>query len=52
MAERQGRRRKQLVDDVKETRECQKLKEEELARTVWRIRFGRIYRSVVRQITK
>jgi hypothetical protein len=52
VAGRQGRRRKQLVDDVKKTRDCQKLKEEELARTVWRIRFGRICRSVARQITK
>ena len=33
---RRGRRRKQLVDDLKETRGCWKLKEEALDRTVWR----------------
>jgi hypothetical protein len=29
-----------------------KLKEETLARTVWRIRFGRVYGPVVRQTTE
>ena len=33
---RLGRRREQLLDDVKETRGCWKLKEEALDRTVWR----------------
>jgi hypothetical protein len=32
---RQGRRRKQILYDLKETRECWKLKEEALDRTVW-----------------
>jgi hypothetical protein len=37
---RRGKRRKQLLDDLKENRR-HKLKEEALDRTVWRIRFGR-----------
>jgi hypothetical protein len=37
----QGRRRKQLLDDFKETRGYWKLKEETLDRTVWITRFGR-----------
>jgi len=37
---RRRRRRKQLLDDLKETRGNFKMKEEALARTVWRIRFG------------
>jgi hypothetical protein len=40
-----GRRRKQLLNALKET----KLKEEALDRTVWRTRFGRSYGPVVRQ---
>jgi hypothetical protein len=47
--ERGGRRRKQLLDDVKETRGYWRLKEEALDRTVWRIRFGRGYGPAVRQ---
>jgi hypothetical protein len=31
-----GRRWKQLLDDLKEIRECYKLKEEALERIVWR----------------
>jgi len=46
---RRGRRRKQLLDDVKETRGCWKLKEKALGRTLWRVRFGRSYGTVVRQ---
>ena len=38
---RQGRRRKQLLDDLKETRGYCKLKEEALHRTVWRVGFAR-----------
>ena len=49
---RRGRRRKQLLDDVKETRIYWKLTEEKLARTLWRTRFGRGYGSVVRQTTE
>jgi len=36
-----GKRRKQLQDGLTENREYWKLKEEELDRTVWRIRFVR-----------
>jgi len=41
MTERRGRRRKQPMDNLMETREYWKLKEEALARTLWRTRFGR-----------
>jgi hypothetical protein len=44
-----GRRRKQLLDDLKEKRRYWKLKEEALDRTLWRTRFGRGYGPVVRQ---
>jgi hypothetical protein len=43
-----GRRRKQLLDDLKEKRRFWKLKEEALGRTLWRIRFGRGYGPVVK----
>ena len=46
---REGKRRKQLLDDLKETRRYWKLKEKALDRTLWRTRFGRGYESVVRQ---
>jgi hypothetical protein len=36
-----GRRREQLLDDLKEKRIYWKLKEEALDRTLWRNRFGR-----------
>jgi len=49
---RQGRRRKKLLDDLKERRGYCHLKEEALDRTVWRARFGRGFVSVVRQTTK
>jgi hypothetical protein len=48
---RRGRRRKQLLDDLKEKRGYWKLEEAALDRTVWRIRFGRGYGPVVRQTT-
>ena len=38
---RRGRRRKKLLDDVKDRRGYFQLKEEALDRTMWRIRFGR-----------
>jgi hypothetical protein len=38
---RQGRRGKQLLDDLKERSEYWKLKEIALDHTLWRIRFGR-----------
>ena len=49
MTERQGRRCKQLLDDLKETRGYWKLKEKALNRTVWRIGFERSYGPVVRE---
>jgi hypothetical protein len=49
---RRGRRRKQLLDDLKEKRRYWQLKEEELDRTLWITRFGRDYGSVVRQTTE
>jgi hypothetical protein len=49
---RRGRRRKQLLDDLKGKRRYCKLKEEALDRTVWRTRFGRGYGPVVRQTTE
>jgi hypothetical protein len=49
---RQERRRRKLLDDLKERRGYSHLKEEALDRTVWRARFGRGFRPVVRQITK
>jgi hypothetical protein len=49
MTGRQGRRRKQLLDDHKEKRGYWKLKEEAVDRTMWRNRFGRGYGPVVRQ---
>jgi hypothetical protein len=49
MMGRRGRRRKQLLDDLKEKRRFCKLKEEALDRTLWRTRCGRGYGPVVRQ---
>jgi hypothetical protein len=49
---RRGRRRKHLLDDIKEKRGIRKLKEEALDRTLWRTRFGRGYGLVVRQTTE
>jgi len=46
-----GRRRKQLVDDIKKTRGYWKLTEEEPDRLLRRYRFGRGYGPVVRQTT-
>ena len=49
---RRGRRRKTLLDDLKERRGYSHLKEEALARTRWGARFGRGFGPVVRQTTK
>jgi hypothetical protein len=49
---RQGRRRRKLLEDLKERRGYSHLKEEALDRTVWRARFGRGFGPVVRQTTK
>ena len=46
---RRGRRRRKLLDDVKERRGYSHLTEEALDRTVWRARFGRGFGPVVRQ---
>jgi hypothetical protein len=51
MTGRRERRRKQLLDDLKEKRRYLKLKEEILDRTLWRTHFGRGYEPVVRQTT-
>ena len=52
MTGRQGRKRRKLLDDLKERRGYSHLKEEALDRTMWRARFGRGFGSVVRQTTK
>jgi hypothetical protein len=52
MTGRRRRRRKQLLDDLKEKRGYWKLKEEALDRTQWRIRFRRGYGPVIRQTTE
>jgi hypothetical protein len=52
MTGRRGRRRKQLLDVLKENKRYCKLKEEPLDRTLWRTRFGRGYGPVVRQTTE
>ena len=52
MTGRQGRRRRKLLDDLKEKRRYSYLKEEALDRTMWRARFGRGFGPVVRQTTK
>jgi hypothetical protein len=49
---RRGRRRKQLLADLKEKRRYWKLKQEALDRTLWRTRFGRGYGPIVRQTTE
>jgi hypothetical protein len=52
MTGRRGRRRKQLLDDLKEKKRYWKLQEEALDRTLWRTRFGRGYGPVGRQTTE
>jgi hypothetical protein len=49
---RRGRRRRKLLDDLKERRGYSHLREEALDRTMWRARFGRGFGPVVRQTTK
>jgi hypothetical protein len=49
---RRGRRRRKLLDDLKERRGYCRLKEEALARSMWRARFGRGFGPVVRQTAK
>ena len=52
MTERRGRRPKQLLDDLKKTREYWKLKGESLDCTLWRTRYKRGHGRVTRQTTK
>ena len=49
---RRGRRRKKLLDDLKDRRGYSHLKEEALDRTMWRNRFRGGFGPVVRQITE
>jgi hypothetical protein len=49
---RQERRRRKLLDNLKESRGYFHLKEEALDRTMWRARFGRDFGPVVRQTAK
>jgi len=51
VARRRGRRRKKLLDDLKDRRGYSHLKEETQDRTMWRHRFGGGFGPVVRQIT-
>jgi hypothetical protein len=52
VTERQGRRRRKLLDDLKERRGYSNFREEALDRTMWRARFGRGFGPVVRQTTE
>ena len=49
---RRGRRRKKLLDDLKDRRGYSHLKEEALYRTIWRNRFRGSFGHVVRQNTE
>jgi hypothetical protein len=49
---RQGRRRRKLLDDLKERRGYSHMKEEALHCTTWRAHFGRGFGPVVRQTAK
>jgi hypothetical protein len=49
---RRGRRRKKLLDDLKDWGGYSHLKDEALDRTLWRNRFGRGLGPVVRQNTE
>ena len=49
---RQGRRRKKLLDDLKDRRRYSHLKEEALDRTMWRNHFRGGFGPVVRQNTE
>jgi hypothetical protein len=52
VTKRPGRRRKKLLDDLKERRGYSRLKEEALDRTMWRNCFGGGFESVIRQNTE
>jgi hypothetical protein len=49
---RRGRRRKKLLDDLREGRGYSHLKEEALNRTMWRNSFGGGIGPVIRQTAK
>jgi hypothetical protein len=49
---RRERRRKKLLDDLKDRRGYSHLNEEALDRTIWRNRFRGSFRPVVRQNTE
>jgi hypothetical protein len=49
---RRERRRRKLLDDLKERRGYSRLREEALDRTMWRAGFGRGFGPVVRQTDK
>jgi hypothetical protein len=49
---RRGRRRRKLLDDLKERRGHSDLKEEALDSTMWRARFGSGFGPIVRQAAK
>ena len=49
---RRGRRRKKLLDDLKNRRGYSRLKEEALDRTMWRNYFRGYFGPVVRQNTE
>ena len=52
MTGRRGRRRRKLLDDLKERRGYSHLKEEVLDRTMWRAGFGRGFGPVVRETSQ
>ena len=52
MARRRGRRRKKLLDDLKDRAGYSYLKEEALDRTMWRAGFGGGFGPVVRKNTE
>ena len=52
VARRRGRRRKKLLDDLKDRKGYSDLKKGALDRTIWRHRFGGGFGPVVRQITE
>jgi hypothetical protein len=52
MTGRRGRRRKQLLDDLKGNIGYWKFKEEVLGRMLWRTRFGRGCGPIVRETTE
>jgi hypothetical protein len=49
---RRGRRRRKLLDELKDRRGYSHLKEEDLDRTMWRNGFGGGFGPVVRQNTE